>query len=85
MCDDDFYDEDVELSQKWCEKHQTSYLTRDCHGIGCEDGYYDGHEDDPLWYDEGEMVRCGECNGRGFFEWCPQCAEEEYKNATART
>lgn len=75
----DDYDDDVELSAECCETHKVSLLRRECSAFDCEDGYYDGYEDDPLWYDEGEMVRCSDCNGRGYFEWCPKCAEESNK------
>lgn len=36
----------------------------------CEDGYFDGYEEDPLWYDPGELVPCNECNARGGSFWC---------------
>ena len=29
------------------------------------DGWIDGYEDDPLWYEPGEMARCASCNGSG--------------------
>ena len=29
------------------------------------DGWIDGYEDDPLWYEPGEMVRCASCGGSG--------------------
>ena len=37
---------------------------------GCDDGYFDGYEDDPNWYQPGEMKQCGECCGHGGSYWC---------------
>lgn len=37
----------------------------------CEDGYYEGYEDDPLWYDPGELVECPQCGGTGGWLECP--------------
>ena len=68
-------DDDTELYDDPCPKCEGNIvLYRECGAIGCEDGYYDGHEyDDPLWYDPGEMVKCAECNGRGRHIWCRSC------------
>lgn len=41
----------------------------DCGGLGCEDGYYDAYEDDPNFYDPGDLAVCPQCNGRGG-AWC---------------
>lgn len=35
------------------------------------DGYFDGYEEDPLWYDPGDDVPCQQCGGRGGDYWCP--------------
>lgn len=40
---------------------------------GCEDGYFDAHEDDPINNDEGDLETCRECRGEGGFPVCPQC------------
>lgn len=40
-----------------------------CHA-GCDDGYFDGYEEDPLWYQPGEMATCHECSGSGGHFWC---------------
>lgn len=37
----------------------------------CDDGFYEGYDEDPLWYDPGDLVRCGECNGQGGWLECP--------------
>lgn len=44
----------------------------ECQALGCEDGYYDAYEDDPNFYDPGDMKRCPECNGKGGEWWCPK-------------
>lgn len=38
---------------------------------GCEDGYFDGYEEDPLWFDEGDVYPCSICFGHGGFWVCP--------------
>jgi len=40
---------------------------------GCDDGYFDGYEEDPLWYDEGDMETCAACNGEGGWVVCGEC------------
>lgn len=37
---------------------------------GCDYGWLDGYEEDPLWYDYGELVRCSQCGGHGGHLWC---------------
>jgi hypothetical protein len=40
----------------------------------CDDGYTapgELHEEDPLWYDEGDIEPCQECNARGGWWVCP--------------
>lgn len=52
---------------------------RDCDEIDCYacngEGGFDGYEEDPLWYDLGDIVACSECDGRGGWWRCsnPQC------------
>lgn len=43
---------------------------------GCQDGYFDGYEDDPLWYDEGDFIKCDACGGDGGHMLCTQCIVE---------
>lgn len=40
---------------------------------GCDEGYFEGYEEDPLWYDEGDTVRCDVCHGKGGWRVCAQC------------
>ena len=43
---------------------------------GCQDGYFDGYEEDPLWYDEGDMETCDICGGEGGWTVCGECAKD---------
>ena len=40
---------------------------------GCEDGYFDAYEDDPINNDEGDLEVCRECHGEGGWVVCGQC------------
>lgn len=40
---------------------------------GCDEGYFDAYEDDPINCDEGDLEVCQECKGNGGFQVCPQC------------
>lgn len=44
---------------------------------GCHDGFHDGYEEDPLWYDDGDMIRCDVCNGKGGWLQCLRCEAKE--------
>lgn len=44
---------------------------------GCDEGLFDGYEEDPLWYDEGEFYACYICNGTGILTFCPACEKRE--------
>lgn len=46
---------------------------RPCEGIGCEDGWIDLYDEDPFWYDPGQVEMCLECKGTGIEKWCPKC------------
>lgn len=41
----------------------------DCWSCGGEGGH-DGYEEDPLWYDEGDVIPCDICHGKGGFLLC---------------
>jgi len=43
---------------------------------GCDDGYFDGYEEDPLWYDEGDMETCTICGGEGGWAVCGECNKD---------
>lgn len=40
---------------------------------GCDEGWFDGYEEDPLWYDRGEVYMCRECHGNGGWTVCGVC------------
>lgn len=46
-----------------CEYDDDDY-DGDCAFCG-GDGWIDGFEDDPLWFEPGEMERCASCGGSG--------------------
>ena len=60
-----------------CGHFETRY--RDCDNIGCEDGWCDDFEEDPLWFSPGDSSPCPECRGTGQFQWCPQCGLDPRK------
>jgi len=65
-------DEQVGYADEPCPNcgHETfSRTCWDCGGDGCRDGY----EEDPLWYDPGDMIPCDTCGGHGCLHWCPRC------------
>lgn len=70
----DDFEEDYDTPCPSCRHVPTRY--RDCNAIGCEDGYIDLYEDDPLWYDEEDVEVCRECNGTGVQRWCPACGAD---------
>lgn len=41
----------------------------DCSECGGEGGF-DGYEEDPNWYQPGEIAPCSQCGGRGGYYWC---------------
>ncbi|HEU5023129.1 MAG TPA: hypothetical protein VFT60_14615 [Bryobacteraceae bacterium] len=40
---------------------------------GCDEGYFDAYDDDPINEDPGTFERCGECRGKGGFTVCAEC------------
>lgn len=53
----------------------------DCWNCGGE-GSFDGYEEDPLWYDQGDEIPCSFCNSKGGYYICtnPECHEEEMRH-----
>ncbi len=65
---------DWEYSDESCPKCGQQMATRSCDVIGCDDGYIDEYDDDPINFAEGESYeRCSECRGTGIHEWCREC------------
>ena len=40
---------------------------------GCDYGYFDAYEDDPINNDEGDLEPCRECHAKGGWTVCGQC------------
>jgi hypothetical protein len=53
---------------------------------GCDDGYFDGYDEDPLWYDPGDLRPCCECGGQGGIFWCenPKCDTQDIRKIISR-
>lgn len=49
---------------------------KNCDVIGCEDGYIDMYDEDPVFFSPGEMEMCDECCGTGIVRWCPECGQD---------
>lgn len=48
----------------WFDYDEDDYEWWDCAFCG-GDGWIDGYEDDPLWFEPGEMELCASCGGSG--------------------
>lgn len=69
---------DWEYSSISCPKCGNTMATRDCDVIGCDDGYIDEADDDPINFMEGESYeRCSECRGTGCHLWCRECGWDD--------
>lgn len=71
---DDHYEDDYEYPCPYCGNPFTRW--QDCTVFGCDDGYIDLYDEDPLWYDEGDFKVCTECRGTGIMMWCPNCGKD---------
>lgn len=40
---------------------------------GCNEGWMDAYEEDPCFFDPGDLERCRECGGKGGWKVCGQC------------
>lgn len=40
---------------------------------GCNEGWFDDYEDDPIECEPGEISRCAECKGKGGWRVCGEC------------
>ena len=76
MIEDDCQDDDVPCPK--CGHHETR--SRRCTNIGCEDGYVDEHDSDPVNYARGEeMEFCPECRGYEIIRWCLKCGADYWR------
>jgi hypothetical protein len=65
-------DEEVNFSEEHCPSCGHECFSRSCWSCGGEGGH-DGYEEDPLWYDPGDIIPCDACRGEGHHHWCPRC------------
>lgn len=40
---------------------------------GCDDGWFDMYDEDPLYYDPGDQEPCDVCDGKGSYWVCQNC------------
>ncbi len=66
---------DYEYDDEACPRcGQCPTHRRPCYAIGCEDGYIDRFDEDPINLSPGEeMELCHECHGFEVLRWCPKC------------
>ena len=57
------------MQEPFCKRCDGQMDWVDCWS-GCDDGYFDGYEEDPLWYLPGELEECGNCGGKGGWWQC---------------
>lgn len=43
---------------------------------GCNEGWFDEYDDDPINADPGAMSMCSECKGEGGWRVCGECAKD---------
>jgi hypothetical protein len=67
-------DYDVDLERE-CPHCKGEIHRKDC-GNFCDDGSFDGYEEDPLWYSPGDTYPCSVCRGYGYFYWCSACGAD---------
>ena len=65
-------DEEVDLSEEDCPNCGHQAFSRRCWDCGGEGGH-DGYEQDPIWYDQGDMIPCDTCRGHGYHHWSRRC------------
>ena len=69
--------DDWEHDEEQCPKcGQEPTRARRCSVIGCDDGWIDRFDEDPLWYDQDKPEFCDECQGTGWVRWCPNCGHD---------
>jgi hypothetical protein len=61
---------------EYCTACGNELYSADCWN-GCDDGYFDGYEEDPLYYDIGEFYACYACHGHGSIVYCPCCEKRQ--------
>ncbi len=59
-----------------CDKHgevETGWVP--CWN-GCDEGWFDDYEEDPIECEPGEISRCPECKGHGGWRVCAECNKD---------
>lgn len=64
--------DEVDFSEDYCPNCEHACFSTSCSHCGGEGGH-DGYEDDPLWYDPGDIIPCDLCRGQGSHHWCHRC------------
>lgn len=69
---------DVQVCSNCGDLCESQYEKVECWNCG-GDGEFDGFEEDPLWYDDGDTYSCHICEGRGSWLVCLRCEAETEK------
>ena len=71
-------DDTVQIDDRpcpYCGHPETRW--KECDAIGCDEGWVDLYDDDPINYAEGEEYEpCHECHGQGHQWRCPNCGAD---------
>jgi hypothetical protein len=74
--DDELPDED-KVPCPACGNSTT--LSRECTYSGCQDGFEDLYEDDPINESPGTYITCVNCSGTSIERWCPKCGRDYWR------
>lgn len=75
----DWFGDDINLTDEDCPKCGNALATRRCGTCG-GDGFIDLYEEDPIWYDDGDLGECEDCRGHGDHCWCQKCGWDVNEN-----
>ncbi len=70
------------MSEQICPVCQSELEWTEC-WKGCDEGFFDEYDEDPINFSPGEsLIECEECHGEGGYLQCPSVDEEwHYKLA----
>ena len=72
---DENTEEENDVTCKECGYSPVHY--RDQCPSWCEDGYFD--DSDGIFLKPGtNLIKCDECDGKGFLRWCPECGNSKH-------
>jgi hypothetical protein len=68
-------DDEIDYLDEACPRcGQREVRQRGCDDWGCDEGWIDEHDDDPINFSPGEeFTMCRECLGTGVLRWCAGC------------